>query len=165
MADSTGEMLCRALDLERKALDFYTDAQERCSSQLARKVFGVLAEDKLRLARRLAEIHAALNKGISLDGACRLIEEETLPPDVFAELKAEYSGVVTDCREELDVLLLAMKVEQACLSFLEDQLREAKDEDVRFFLERAMEEERGHFILLSDMRYYFERFAESSPGM
>lgn len=162
MTDSTGDMLCKALDLERKALDFYTDAQARCPSDLARKVFGVLAEDKLRVARRLAEIHAALNQGISLVGACRLTEEETSIPGVFAELKAGYTSVPGECRAELDVLMLAMEVEQACLKHLEDQLREARDKDVRFFLERAMEEERGHFVLLSDMRYYFERFAESA---
>lgn len=160
MADSTGDMLCKALDLERKALDFYTDAQTRCPSELARKVFGVLADDKLRVARRLAEIHAALNQGISLVGACRLTEEETPAPGVFDELRAGYMSVSGECQAELNVLMLAMEVEQACLKYLEDQLREAKDKDVRFFLERAMEEERGHFVLLSDMRYYFERFAE-----
>jgi len=160
MAESTGDLLCKALDLERKALDFYTDAQARCPSELARKVFGVLAEDKLRVARRLAEIHAALNQGISLDGACRLIGEDTTPHGAFDELKAGFMSVPGECQAELDVLMLAMEVEQACLKYLENQLREAKDKDVRFFLERAMEEERGHFVLLSDMRYYFERFAE-----
>lgn len=160
MAIGAEDMLCKALDLEQKALDFYAEAQERCPSQLGRKVFGVLAEDKMRLTTRLAEIHAAINQGMSLDGACVLAEDDEIRPQPFALLSAGENEVPKSCAEELNVLMLALEVEQTCLRFFEDQLREAKERDIRFFLERAMEEERGHFVLLSDMRYYFEKDAQ-----
>jgi rubrerythrin len=57
---------------------------------------------------------------------------------------------------------MALDVEQACLGFLEEQFRDAREQENRTFLQRAIEEERGHFVLLSDMRYYYEQAGGSA---
>jgi rubrerythrin len=162
MNASTGDLLCRALDLERKSLDYYLDARDRCSSDVARRVFDLLAEDKLRLATRLAEVQAALNQGMTLDRACVLTEDDILDK-ATANSAVGHSSQEGACSSELKILLLAIEAEGMCLNFFEEQLREATDRHVRFFLERALEEERGHFVLLSDMKYYFEESGNPAP--
>jgi len=156
-------MLCEALDLSRKALDLYKDAQARCPSQLGRAVFTLLVEDKLRQTTRLEEIHAALNQGQPLDKACVLAKEDLQAMGrVFDELASRYGEGSKACKLETELLAMALDVEQACLGFLEEQLRDARDPGGRAFLQRAIEEERGHFVLLSDMRYYYEQTGEAA---
>lgn len=161
MSDAPRDMLCRALDMEQKARDFYDNARGNCPSQLGRAVFDLLAEDKTRLAARLTAIHAALNQGQTWERACVMDEDDTGVTSVFNELAARHGGETQVCKLELDLLLKAQEVESSCLKFLEDQLRAASDPGVRAFLQRAMEEERGHFVLLSDMRLHYEQASET----
>lgn len=154
-------MLCRALDLERKAQDFYVDARARCPSQLGRAVFDLLVEDKMRLAARLECIHSALNLGQTWDKVCGMDEDDHLTTAVFEELASRHGGKSPASKLEMDLLLMALEVENGCLKFLEEQLRVATDPGVRAFLQRAIEEERGHFVLLSDMRCHYEQASET----
>lgn len=152
-----GATFCGALDLERKAIDFYEGARRSSSSSLGRQVFGILAADKKRTATRLAEITAALSQGASTEDACTLAEDDAAVMDVFAELASRHGIATPSDGTELELISAALGVERDCLGYLESRLRGERDPWVRSFLQRAMEEERAHFVLLSDMRYHFEQ--------
>jgi len=152
-----GATFCGALDLERKALDFYEGARRSSPSNLGRQVFGILAEDKRRTATRLAEITAALTQGASTEDACALVEDDAAVMDVFAELASMHGIETPSDGSELELISAALAVERDCLGYLEHRLRAEADPWVRSFLQRAIEEERAHFVLLSDMRYHFEQ--------
>ena len=162
MTNGPMAFFCKALDLERKALDFYSDAKARCPSQLGRAVFSLLCENKMRLATRLTEIHVSLNQGMSLDTACVLSDDEQKKTQgIFEAFASKYGDNSPACKLEMDLLFMAMDVERACLSFLEEELGATQERDARAFLQRAIEEERGHYVMLSDMRYYYEQAAET----
>jgi hypothetical protein len=163
MERSSEDMLCKALDLTRKALEFYKDAQARCPSRLGRAVFTLLVADKLRQTTRLEEIHAALAQGKTVANACILSEDDLQASGrVFDDLASRYGEGSKACKLETELLSMALDVEQACLGFLEEQFRDAREQENRTFLQRVIEEERGHFVLLSDMRYYYEQAGGSA---
>lgn len=156
--------LCRALELERKALDFYEAARGQSHSELGARVFELLAQDKQRLATRLAEIAAAVSQGMTLARACALIEDgENGGPARFETLAAPH-GAGRASETDLGLIAAALEIEQECLEHLERMLQAEDDPGVRSVLQRTLEDEKGHFVLISDMRYHFEGSLEASNG-
>ncbi|WP_243362807.1 hypothetical protein [Fundidesulfovibrio terrae] len=156
------DILCRGLELERKVLDFYIDAQARCSNEFCSNVFSLLAQDKLRLITRLAEVHAAVCQGMSMKNACSLADDDLqdpagLPADAGLEPKAPPSA-----GREAELLDLALREQRSCLDFFENELRRVKDPDARSFLGQALKDEQEHLVLLSDMHRRYEQAVELS---
>ncbi|GFK95831.1 hypothetical protein NNJEOMEG_03702 [Fundidesulfovibrio magnetotacticus] len=156
--EAAASALCRLLELQSEAMDFYDMAKERCPAEVARAVFAVLGRDKRRLTAKLAAVQAALRAGQSLATACALVEngggKAAFPPGLLERGET--------CLQDDQMLTVAFRLEEACLRHLENSLLDASDTQERFILDQALEEERRHWVLLSDLRQYLERPAGSS---
>jgi len=159
---AASRVLCRVLDFQREALDFYAQAKERCPGQLVREIFATLERDKRRLGERLASVYAAIQAGLNLASACTLTDNgHTAPSDDRDGVPARPHAAV-GCVEEARMLARAFQLEDACLHHLEQALQQVADPEVRFFLQQALEEERRHWLLLSDLRQYVDQSAGTS---
>lgn len=155
------DIFCRALELERKALDFYSDAQARCANQFCASMFSLLAQDKLRLITRLAEVHAAVSQGMSMKKACSLVEDDPVAP-AGHRADVPVAQVSPTPRLETELLDSALRKQRICLGFFEEELRRIRDPDARSFLSQALKDEQEHLALLSDMHRRYEQAVELS---
>jgi len=162
MKTGGGNILSKALEYERKALDFYCDAQTQCESQLGEKMFSLLTRDKLRMVTKLAEIHSAMCQGMSLEKACALTEDDIVPQTGLDCDPAPITGnAASAIRHDADYLDDALSKQKGCLDYFEGALRRAKDPRARSFLRQALEDEQGHRVLLLDLRSHCEQAVEN----
>ena len=154
MTDRPQEMLCRALEMTEQGIRFYREAAAACGAGPGKEVFGRLLEDERFHQERIKEIHAALVAGESWDEACPLREGEVTSGGL-AEI-VERHGATGACATELGAIASALELLKARVEFYEGWFRRAEDPTERRFVERMVQEERGHFILLSDLQYFYE---------
>jgi len=164
MAESAAErVLCRVLEFQSEALDFYALAQERCTKEPLRELFAALGKDKRRLSERLAGTYAAVKAGLSLASACTLTENgHDGPPDAPLCRPADQWCAGSGCVHQAQVLDRAFELENGCLQYLEQALQAVVEPEVRFFLQQALEEERKHWLLLADLKQYVRQEAGAS---
>lgn len=164
MAESAAErVLCRVLEFQSEALDFYAFAQERCTKEPLRELFAALGRDKRRLSERLAGTYAAVKAGLSLSCACTLTENgHDGQPEAPLSRSADQLCAGEECVQQAQVLARAFELENACLQYLEQSLHVIALPEVRFFLQQALEEERKHWLLLADLKQYVQQEAGAS---
>lgn len=156
MSERSQEMLCKALDLAEKSIQFYENTIAACGDTLGKEVFGQLKQDKVEHMNRIKEIHDKLVKGQTWIDACLLPEDET--EDVhatFAKMAARYDENSCPASEQA-AMERALAMEKTTLVFFEYAHVKAEDDVERAFLKRMVEEVRGHTVLLADVQYYYE---------
>jgi hypothetical protein len=154
MVDRSQEMLCRTLELAEKSVRAYEEGLRSCESGPGKEVFGRLLEDERFYIERIKEIHAGLVAGQSWAEACVLPDKEGAEPGL-AEIAGKH-GVVEACATEVGAIDSALGVQKERLEFFEEWLRRTEHPVERTFVERMIQEERGRFILLNDLHYFFE---------
>jgi rubrerythrin len=155
MSDRAQEMLCKALDMAEKSAEFFKEAIGACGEGPGKEVFNRLLEDERFHMERIKEIQAALVAGATWMDACLLPEEGVdsgRSLKEFLEKKSESKA----CTTEMGAIGTALEMEKHRVDFFEEWLRGAEDPTERKFVERMVQEERGHFILLSDLQYFYE---------
>ncbi|MES9995412.1 hypothetical protein [Desulfovibrio aminophilus] len=156
MSDQSQRMLCKALELAEKSAEFYEGNLDACPDGLGREIFEVIREAERDHLDRVREIHEALTSGVSWGAACVLDEaDEEDALVLFRGIAAQYK---TDesCATEVEALSMALDLKLALVAFYEEWLEETEDETEREFVERMVQEQRGHYIMLSDLQYYYE---------
>lgn len=153
----TQTMLCTALDLEEKGRAFYSQALAECRESLAREVFQMLRDDEDYHITRIKEIAAKLNTGKSWEQSCTLSDPvDTSGRDVFRKLATTFMATGKACTNKVSALGTGIDFELALVDFYEKALKEAQEPKERHFLERMIQEERGHFMLLSDLQSFYD---------
>ncbi len=156
MSDRSRQMLCKALELGEKSLDFYEGNIDACPDGLGREIFEVIRDSEKDHLDRIREIHDALAGGSSWEQACVLDEESE--EDMLAFFRTTAAGYKKDdaCATEVGALNMALDLKLALVTFYEEWLEEAEDDTEREFLDRMVQEQRGHYLMLSDLQYYYE---------
>jgi len=147
--------VCTALEMEEKGRVFYENAARECSAEVGQKIFAMLRDDEVRHVQRIKEIEKALDRDSGLEQACRLDDREVDAGRAFRELAGKVQAE-KPCDSTIKALNAGMDFELALVKFYEEALEKASEELEREFLRRMVAEEKGHFVLLSDMQYYYE---------
>ncbi len=156
MSQRSQDMLCRALELAEEAVAFYAKSIAGCSQPLYQDVFKKLKADKEEQVGRITEIYNALGEGESWDNVCSLPPEDQLDAKtLFKKLAAKHKPGKTP-PTEIMAIDTAVDVEIKLLAFYEEKAKEAEDPTEREFVERMVQETRAHYIILNDMKYYYE---------
>lgn len=157
MSDPSHDALCKALDLADGAAAFYDQAQAACRSTLGRGVFGKVRDEKREQQSRIQAIHQGLEEGLFFHAACAMPEAATGDPKAaFVNALAQFNNDKACPASELEAINTALSMERTILAFYEDQAARANDATEKAFMDRMVQETKGHFILLSDMQYYYE---------
>jgi len=133
-----------SLNMETDAVKFYTEAAEKTSHPVGKKMFLSIAEDEKRHIQMLND----LLKGLE-------ITHKTVDPmknirTVFEEMKEEMQSGMKPTSDETDALSMAMKMEQEGLEFYRKMTSEAPDPKSRALFERLVKEEEKHYEVFSN---------------
>ncbi len=149
------QWVCTALEMEEKGKAFYERAASECSAGLGQQVFAMLRDDEIRHMERIREIEKALDQDSGLEQACRMDSPEKDVGQAFRDLASKVEKE-KPCDSTTQSLSAAIDFELELVKFYESALQEATEELEREFLRRMINEEKGHYMLLSDMQYYYQ---------
>jgi rubrerythrin len=137
-----------AVKMETDALKFYSDAKDRVSHPLGKKIFDGFVSDEARHLRMLKDILNDLEintKDVHLGEDIKTI---------FTELKDGMMKRVTATTDEIEAVKIALDFEKEGYDFYEKAAREAEDEKEKRLFEVLTAEERKHYEIL-DNTYTF----------
>ncbi|MFO7727990.1 MAG: ferritin family protein [Desulfonatronovibrio sp.] len=149
------QWVCKAIEMEEKGRKFYEQALADCSEGPGREVFTMLRDDEVMHIERIREIEKALDKGDGVEAACTLDEEQQDPRGIFREIAAR-AEVHKACPSTVKALETGKEFELALVAFYEDALEKARSDLEKKFLKHMVAEEKGHFVLLEDLNFYYQ---------
>ncbi len=133
-----------SLKMETDAVKFYTEAAERTSHVVGKRMFLSIAEDE----KRHIDMLNALIKGMGITHG------DINPMDkirtVFEELKDRMVERVQATTTEAEALETAMKMEKEGLEFYRKTAAEAPDPRSRELFEKLIKEEEKHYEIFSN---------------
>ena len=149
------EMLKTALSMEEKGEDFYRKAMQDARDALGKGIFETLMRDEkvhygriLKIYDKLKDESTWTDEWKSMDVGHKDVTE------LFREMAAKHGKTIEADPGELEALDVGIDFEYKTMKFYQDYLSEATDPLEKEFVEKMVEEERGHYTALKDMKHY-----------
>jgi rubrerythrin len=153
--EATLAMFCTALEMKEKKKGLYEEAMNACPDQVGKETFRMLRDAELEHTRHIQETYEELKQGKVWADACKFYPEQQNMQDAFRKIAEEHSKVAKACGDDIYALETGMQLEQASIQFFEEQLKRASDPLERRFLETMAIDEREHFRMLADLKFYY----------
>jgi len=155
--DAAMEMFCTAMEMKERKRSLYEDAMKTCPDQVGVETFRMLRDAESEHLRNIQEIYENLKKGKVWADACKYVPIEDEDRQAILRRVAEEHGKMPKaCLDDVVAIETGMHLENASVDFFQKQLEKAGMDPVeREFIERMLTEEREHFILLADLKYYY----------
>lgn len=150
------EIMCAAVDMKEKMKTFYEEAAATCSDEVGASVFRILHEMEGGQLGRIREVYADLAKGKADFDSCRLYDFTT--PDrkaIKQRIAREKKALSKACLSDVAALESGMELEDKSIEYFTDRLKQATDAAEREFLNHMIADEREHFIMLADLKFYY----------
>jgi len=152
--DRSLKMLSTALEMEKKGYDFYEKALKKTSNKLGRELFTTLRDDEVVHMERIQNIYESVKGGgWSEEWKKMKARGKSLGP-FFKELAAGEESKIKGDASDIEALEVGISFEAKAVEYYQDHLNRATDPIEREFIEQMMIEEKGHYDLLVDMKYY-----------
>jgi rubrerythrin len=148
-------MFCTALEMKEKKKTLYEDAMKVCPDQVGQETFRILRDAELEHTRQIQETYEELKKGKAWADACKFFPEQENLKKAFHKIAVEQKDAAKACGDDVYALNAGLQLEEASIKFFGEQLKVAKEPLQRKFLERMVSDEREHFMLLADLKYYY----------
>jgi rubrerythrin len=157
-ANSTGlkDALCAAVDIKEKMKELYAHAAGQCSDDLGTETFRMLEKIEADHLDRLRGIYADMVKGEKGFDSCRFYDFDT--PDsrsVVKRIALERKTVSKACLNDVAAIESGIMLENKSIEFFTGRLKNASSPVEREFLNHMIAEERSHYILLADLKFYY----------
>ena len=150
------EIMCAALEIKEKMKSFYSDAAGKCGDQVGTETFQMLTDMEQKHLDRLQQIYAELSTGESDLNACRFYDIEAPDRDeVMRKLKQKRKTIPEACLFDVTAIESGMELENKGIELFVARLKEASGPAEREFLNHLIAEERSHYILLADLKFYY----------
>jgi rubrerythrin len=150
------ELMCTAVEIKEKMKTLYADAAGKCSDSVGKQTFEMLRDMEQKHLDRLNTIYADLAKGSGDLDACRFYDLETLSrSEVMNKLKQKREKISKACLDDVAAIESGMELENKGIEFFLARLKEAAEPMEREFLNHMVAEERSHYIVLADLRFYY----------
>lgn len=137
-----------AIKMETDAMKFYSDARDRVSHPLGKKLFDGFVSDESRHLKMLKDILS------DLEIETRDVHLGEDIKTIFTELKDEMMQRVTATTDEMEAVKIALDFEKEGYDFYEKAARETEEEKEKKLFEVLTIEERKHCEIL-DNTYTF----------
>lgn len=149
------ELLKTALTMEEKGRAFYDQARKDCQNPECREIFTILMRDEILHQDRIRKIFAELSRGPCWDLGLEKVEVRSNALDeIFRRLRKKREEALKPEAGDLEALDAGLTLEEESAAFYQRQKEQAKDPQEVAFWDRMIQEERGHFRALQDIRYY-----------
>ena len=151
------EMVSKALEMEEKGKKFYGEALEKCKNELGRDIFAKLKADEDVHIERIKEIYKNLTDGKGWTEAWKEQDvDDSGLKDIFRKLAKKHGEKIDFSTDDIDALKVGMDFEQKSVDFYQKHLDWSEDEVEKDFVSKMVEEERGHYTALADMKFYVD---------
>ncbi len=133
-----------AVNMEKDAIDFYTEAAGKVSSPAGKKMFDMIVQDE----KKHLEIVEAILKGLKIETKASNPGEET--KTVFMDMKDAVMDELEATSDELEAFKVAMKMEKEGIDFYKNLLKDATDDKVKTLFEKLIDEETKHYDIFEN---------------
>jgi len=148
--------MCTVVEIKEKMRSFYADAAGKCGDRAGNETFEMLRDTEQRHLDRLNTIYADLSKGSGSLDACRFYDLET--PDrskVIKKLKQKRKKISQACLDDVAAIESGMELENKAIEFFVSRLKSSVEPIERELLNQLIAEERSHYIMLADLKFYY----------
>ena len=160
MAKEQGKTLdafCTAIEMKESKRALYENAMKTCPDQVGIETFRMLKDSEADHLKRIQEVYEELQKGKVSENACRFHGFDTEDKKVLLRKVAVERGKLPNaCLDDVAAIETGIKLENASIEYFGKQLKQATDPIEREFLQRMIDEDREHHILLADLKFYYE---------
>jgi rubrerythrin len=133
-----------AIKMEKDAIDFYSEAAEKTTHPVGKKMFLSITEDEKRHLQMLSQIFKEV--GIKIDEVSPMKNMKT----IFASMKDSMMQKIAATRDELEAFKIAMQMEKEGIVFYKKAESDAQKEKEKALFERLIREEEQHYAIFSN---------------
>ncbi len=150
------DIFCSALEIKERKRDLYENAMKGCPDQVGKETFRMLRDAETEGLKQLQEVYEELKKGKVAPDACRYVSFEGEDKrDFLKSVAAEQKKMSQACSDDIAAIESGLKLEDASVKLFDEQLKKTADPSLRSLLERVISEERKHYIMLADLKFYY----------
>ncbi len=154
--DKALDVFCTALEMKSRKQALYEDAMKVCPDQVGIETFRMLRDGEADHLKRIQELYEQLKHGAVQPDACKYVEFETEDKKAILRRIAEQHGKMPKaCLDDVVAIETGMQLEDASIQFFEDRLSRSEDAMEQEFLRGIIAEEREHYVLLADLKFYY----------
>ena len=139
-----------AVNMEKDAIAFYTEAAKKIKSPAGKKMFQTITLDEKRHLEMITQIINGLS--ITHKDVSPMRNVKT----VFESMKNEMMKKIEATSDELEAFKIAMHMEKEGVAFYEKALAGSKKEKERALLEVLIGEEKQHYDLFANTYQFLE---------
>jgi rubrerythrin len=150
------DTFCAAVEMKEKKRVLYDEAMKACPDQVGVETFRMLRDSEVEQLKKLQQTYEELKKGKASADACTfqaLDGEEG--KSALRKLAAQGEKMPKACLDDVAAIETGMKLEDASIQYFTQRLDKATDPLERKFLTRMIREEREHYIVLADLKFYY----------
>ncbi|HEC83525.1 MAG TPA: hypothetical protein ENI46_03435 [Firmicutes bacterium] len=145
IAEGTAEAMKTAIEMEKSGHRFFTEASNKVTHEVGRKLFRRLASEEIDHLRTFERIFDELSKGGDWKQAISSVEPSKRMP-YFDEARKEFKA--QDLSVELDYLRRALEIERHAIEFFENAIANAETQEAKEVFTRILEEGKNHYDLI-----------------
>lgn len=148
--------MCTTVEIKEKMKALYAEAATKCNDPVGVETFQILRDMEQKHLERLRAIYADLAKGAADIDSCRFYDFEPLSRSkIMKKIAEKREGISKACLDDVAAIESGMDLENRGIDFFLDKLKDASGPLEREFLNHMIAEERSHYILLADLRFYY----------
>lgn len=156
--DTILEIFCTTVEMKRRKKSLYEEAMKTCPDQVGVETFRMLYEAEEDHIKRLQEAYEEAKKrgGVAGIDVCRLHPFEGKEKKaLLRKVGNEYGKLPRACLDDVAAIEMGMKLENESIRYFDSRLGKTTDPAERNFIERIIAEEREHFAILADLKFYY----------
>jgi rubrerythrin len=137
-----------AIKMEKDAIDFYSEAAEKTTHPVGKKMFLSITEDEKRHLQMLSQIFKEV--GVKIDEVSPMKNMKT----IFASMKDSMMQKIAATKDELEAFKIAMQMEKEGVEFYKKSEAEAQKEKEKALFARLIKEEEQHYAIFANTYNY-----------
>jgi len=150
------DTICAAVEVKEKMKALYGEAAGKCVDKVGGGTFAVLRDMEEEHLKRLRRVQADLAGGGGKFDACRLYDYAALSrSEIMKRIRRERGAVSKACVDDAAAVESGLALENRSIEFFEERLRQTSEPAEREFITHMIAEERSHYILLADLKFYY----------
>lgn len=150
------DILCTAVDIKEKMKALYEEASGKCSDAVGSETFRILRDMEDEHLKGLSQMRLELDKEDGQFDSCRFDDRTKLnSSELLKRIRRERTTIARACMDDVAAVESGIELENRSIDFFLKRLLNASDPKEREFIHRLIDEERNHFIILSDLKYYY----------
>ncbi len=150
------EILCEAIEIKGQMRELYMQAEGECSDDIGSGTFRMLEELEKEHLERLGEIQADISRGGASPDSCRYHTfDSDEKREVMRRILREKKRLARACIDDIASIETGLQLENHAIDHFTARLNSAVDPTVRDFLSLLISEERSHYMVLADLKFYY----------